>query len=398
MTHCTGCGVVLGRASFCTNCGRPATDPPALPGAPADASGGIDETRQSRETGTGDTTSPPSEPSYLFPPGADPTSPLASYPAVPDDLSPPDVYSATPKALSQPAAFPTAPEIDSQPAAHSGAPHTFPSAAAYAAEPHTPSPTSYYAPPSPPAVPDSTRYSLRKVNSRRVLQILTALLLVAAIAGGGSWWLTRTDTVASNSGSKPPKPLPSAAAPTPSTFTSAAPSPPVASPTPPKVRHRPARFTPSSALRLTTAEAIGILTADVRRDRSAVSGLSGWWVPQVSSKCAGLDVDLGPHFRPDGVVDTYGVSEQQILAMHTALRERYSAVTTTAADLGVRSLMPAPCSSRNLWVSLVPERFGTAAGALAWCDQQSIPVGECGARLVMPAGVPGTRLMLRPGA
>jgi hypothetical protein len=121
-------------------------------------------------------------------------------------------------------------------------------------------------------------------------------------------------------------------------------------------------------------------------------------VPQVSSKCAGIDVDLGPNFLPDGVVDTYGVSEQQILALHTALSERYSAVTTTAAALGVTSLLPSACSSRTLWVSLVPRRFSSGADALTWCDREAIPVGECGARFVMPAGVSGTRLMLRPGA
>jgi hypothetical protein len=160
----------------------------------------------------------------------------------------------------------------------------------------------------------------------------------------------------------------------------------------------PSPHAPASALRLTSAQAATKLATFAQRDGALVANLSGWWVPQVSSKCAGLDVDLGPNFQPDGVVDTYGVSEQQILALHIALAGRYAAVTTTAAALGVQSALPSVCSSHTLWVSLVPQRFGTGADALTWCDEESIPVGECGARFVMPAGVSGTRLMLRPGA
>jgi hypothetical protein len=240
----------------------------------------------------------------------------------------------------------------------------------------------------------------RAAGSRRMILVVTVLLVVAVAVGAATWWFTHAS--AAGISAVAPSVVTTTLVPTRSSPPSTAASAPASTSPPTRARqsHRPkpAPLTPMSALRLTSAEATFRLGSAARRDRSAVAGLSGWWVPQVSSKCAGLDVDLGPNFQPDGVLDTYNVSEQQILALHLALGERYSAVTTTAADLGVSSLLPSACSSRTLWVSLVPRRFPTGTDALTWCDQESIPVGECGARLVKPPGVPGTRLMLRPGA
>jgi hypothetical protein len=152
---------------------------------------------------------------------------------------------------------------------------------------------------------------------------------------------------------------------------------------------------PDDAVNLDAGQAAGLLDEAVERNRAAVTALAGSWVPQVSSKCPGLTVDLGPGFAPDGVPDTDSVTPAQILGLHLALAERYGAITTTAADLGSRSV-PARCAGQQLWVSLVPSRYSSSDGPLAWCSDHGFPAGECGARAVMAPGEPGTQLVL-PG-
>jgi len=162
---------------------------------------------------------------------------------------------------------------------------------------------------------------------------------------------------------------------------------PTASPT-------PTALTPETALLLDPATAQRELQTLVQAEAATVASLAGSWVPQVSSKCPGLAVDIEPAFVPDGEVDTAAVTAPQILAFHLALTSRYGAVTTTAAVLGSESL-PSICSADTLWVSLVPQRFAAADPALAWCAAGGIPVDECGARRVVPAGTDGTVVELR---
>lgn len=151
--------------------------------------------------------------------------------------------------------------------------------------------------------------------------------------------------------------------------------------------------TPDDALALPEAAAGSQLEAMTTRDAQVVGGLAGSWVPQVSSKCSGLRVDLGPGWQPDGVADTDAVTTPQILALHLSQSSRFGAVTTTAAALGSRSV-PKQCRGKPLWVSLVPQAYSSSDRALAWCSASAYPAGECGARLVVAPGEPGTRLEL----
>jgi len=159
----------------------------------------------------------------------------------------------------------------------------------------------------------------------------------------------------------------------------------------------PVPTTPAEALTLSTTQAATGLDWLVDRDRPAVADLADSWVPQVSSKCAGLTVDLGPGYQPDGIVDTTGVTEPQILALHVALSQRYGAVTTTPEILGIKR-SPSVCKGQPLWISLVPQRQPSAQRALQWCADAGFPVQECAARWVVPPGATGTRVVNRPGA
>jgi hypothetical protein len=154
-------------------------------------------------------------------------------------------------------------------------------------------------------------------------------------------------------------------------------------------------FTPKSALQLSTGEATRTLNAWVVRDRPKTVGLAGSWVPQTSSKCAGLEVDLKPKFTPDGVPETSSVSVQQILAFHAALEDRYNAITTTGDELGIDPPSSGGCAGKPIWVSLVPRQYGTGESANKWCDDQLIPIDECAARRVVPPSESGTALLLR---
>lgn len=149
---------------------------------------------------------------------------------------------------------------------------------------------------------------------------------------------------------------------------------------------------PDDVVLLTAAQATAQLEQMASRDAPAVADLAGEWVPQVSSKCQGLSVNLNSDYTPGGPrVDS--VSTQQILGLHLAMGSRHSALTTTAGSLGVKSRPPTTCVGKTMWMVLVPQTYPTSAAALAWCQSNGFPRTECGARYVVAPGRSGTQFV-----
>lgn len=117
-------------------------------------------------------------------------------------------------------------------------------------------------------------------------------------------------------------------------------------------------------------------------------------MPQVSSKCTGLDVDIKGG-KPDGTTDTYSVTTPQILAFHLSLGNKYSAVTTEWSSLSDRATT-GPCAGKDVWISLIPRTYPTAGKALNVCDEYGFPYGECAARYIPLDGSEITQMVL-PG-
>jgi hypothetical protein len=161
---------------------------------------------------------------------------------------------------------------------------------------------------------------------------------------------------------------------------------------PPPTTSAPGRpVIPEQALTLTDQEALDELNRQITNDASQVASFAGAWLPQVSSKCVGISVDIGPQWIPDGVDDTAQVSLQQILAFHIAVHNRFNAVLLlpTQAGLPRDQASAGPCAGSMVWMSAVPSRFATAADANAWCTVNVTPVRECGARYFAgPGGQP----------
>ncbi len=86
---------------------------------------------------------------------------------------------------------------------------------------------------------------------------------------------------------------------------------------------------------------------------------------------------------------------QQIFAFHTALKDRYNAITTTADELGIDPPSSGGCVGKMVWVALALRRFATGENANRWCDKELIPTDECAARRVVPPGESGTEMLPR---
>lgn len=175
--------------------------------------------------------------------------------------------------------------------------------------------------------------------------------------------------------------LPTVASPTPSDSPSPSPSPTVSVP--------PGRpTTPDAALLLTDQQALDELALEASESAAGIPALQGTWVPQVSSKCVGIPVDIGPNWIPDGVDDTPHISIQQILAFHLALHARVTAVTVLPTQLGIPTdrATGGPCNGQIVWMSIVPQTFSNGADANAWCAANVPPVRECLARYVARPG------------
>lgn len=141
---------------------------------------------------------------------------------------------------------------------------------------------------------------------------------------------------------------------------------------------------PDQALALSDAEARAELAELRRQDRRRLGSLYDSWVPKLSAKRVGLRVDIRPNWTPNGRAETESVTIQEILGFQLALDQRYDAITIRDSDIG-RGGSPA------MWVSLADQSFATGNAANRWCDDQGIPVNECYALRVVPAGEPGGR-------
>ena len=226
----------------------------------------------------------------------------------------------------------------------------------------------------------------------RAVAVLVAVAIVVLLAGIGvavGWDLsTRHNTaLGPNTGGSPSYGTPSAAPATSSTSASDGPasSSPSATGASPVDSARPTD--PGQALKLTAAQATAELNREADEDGQQVAALAGHWVPQVSGKCVGLNVDIEPNWVPDGKLDTPHVTVQQILAMHLALHQRFEALTARPSQLGDPDIPPSgPCAGRTLWHSVVTTTFDSDTKANTWCDAHGLPVHECLARYVPKDG------------
>ncbi len=126
-----------------------------------------------------------------------------------------------------------------------------------------------------------------------------------------------------------------------------------------------ATIAPTTAAATTTTVALPPgeqLAATLATDREAVEAMVGRWVPQLSAKKVGT-VD-------DGI--TYDLAD--ILAFHEGLHDEYGALLLYSGDYVYQT--------DNLWVSVAPESFATAQGALAWCVSEDIGRDDCFAKLI----------------
>lgn len=152
-------------------------------------------------------------------------------------------------------------------------------------------------------------------------------------------------------------------------------------------------LTASQAAKFGAARAERELSALRREGRKELKRFHYRWIPQVSSKCKGLLVDIKPRWTADGNADTDSVTVPQILAFHLALAQRFDAFTVYDKDISVNP--QDLCTGRRMWFSLVPKSFASSGRALKWCRKQGFPEGECGARFVVPTGKPGTDFVWR---
>lgn len=255
-------------------------------------------------------------------------------------------------------------------------------------------------PPVPTTGPDQRPTPGVRRRGRAALAVATVILLIAA-AAGAAWWFMRDDQGPVSSADR------TAAAPTSGETVSSSPAVPdesdgtaILSPSStssPSATSspRPDTLTSDAALSLSAAAAQADLLRRTKRDARQLAGLADSWVPQVSSKCTGIAVDMGPGYMPDGTVDVGAVSVQQILAMQIALENRHQALTTTAVDVGIDQKAGTSCPSKTIWMSLVPRSFASAQGALGWCETEGYPQGECAARWLVAPGLSGTKMETR---
>ncbi len=189
--------------------------------------------------------------------------------------------------------------------------------------------------------PEAVRFGGRPRGPHRwvVSGLVAATALVASAHVGAS-------LVSGGSPSTPPPPTISAGeSPYPAATSSAAPGP---------------------TARVSVGEALNQIVA---RDAATVSSLTGAWVPQVSSKRVGLEVN--------GVI----YDQEAILVDHLQLRGHYPDAVLLKSDRF------ATFSSTGFFVTVVSATFTTPDAANAWCDRAGLPADACFAkRLATPAG------------
>ncbi len=119
---------------------------------------------------------------------------------------------------------------------------------------------------------------------------------------------------------------------------------------------------------MSDADATAVLSSTLDEDRAGVDALIDQWVPQVSSKRPGLDVeddDRGAYTAAD------------VLADHLGYERRYN-----ADGIGVRLLLSDDFNfkSDGYYVTVVDLRFATGEEANAWCAARNIGVDDCFAK------------------
>ncbi|RZT89139.1 hypothetical protein EV383_6098 [Pseudonocardia sediminis] len=149
---------------------------------------------------------------------------------------------------------------------------------------------------------------------------------------------------------------------------------PVSSGSSPFLTTAPAGATPTAAAPATSfptaSSATDRLTEQADLDRAAVESVTGWWVPQLSSKRSGT-VDGGISYDSD-----------RILSHYQGLAVQYpGAALLWSGDWPV-------FKGSDYWVVVVAQPFSTAAEANAWCDAQGFGADDCLAKKLSHSGGP----------
>lgn len=174
---------------------------------------------------------------------------------------------------------------------------------------------------------------------RNVVLAVAAVLAVVVATAGGGYLYTRS----AGGGPVPP--------PVPTTTSTAAP--------------------PTTTWSMEPVDSSAALQALADTDRSTVASLQGYWVPQLSSKRAGMVID-GTTWDDDMVLDhvrSMAGSYPDVLLLNSS---DYSSFRTG-----------------GLWVLVEGQGFTTSDAANAWCDQQSIGADDCFAKRIAQDGPGG---------
>jgi hypothetical protein len=112
------------------------------------------------------------------------------------------------------------------------------------------------------------------------------------------------------------------------------------------------------------------LTDQVDTDRAAVEGLTGYWVPQLSSKRVGTVAD-GITYDADAILGHY----RGLAAQYPGAKLLYS------GDWPV-------FNGADYWVVVVAQPFSTPAAANAWCSSHGLSRDDCFAKQLSHSGGP----------
>lgn len=139
----------------------------------------------------------------------------------------------------------------------------------------------------------------------------------------------------------------------------------------------PSAVQPAAVPTTSPADPASALSAQVESDRAAAQNLVGRWVPQLSSKAVGMDVD-GVHY-----------DEAAILQDFRTLAGRYPGAVL------VRSSDYSSFKRGGLWVVLADAPYDDAAAANAWCDDHGIARDGCYAKRLSTTDGPAGNTVLR---
>lgn len=230
--------------------------------------------------------------------------------------------------------------------------------------------------PHPTTFPPSPRPATEEFSSRSTTispwAAVVAVLLVAAIAASAGLFMARGGTEgASPIAAGPSEPV----RPTGSASTSSAkPSttePTLSEPsaTEPSTTREPGMTREPRALATRPESPLDQLHRYAERDRALADSLVETWVPQVSAKRPGLDVEgdqLGPY------------DASMVLADHEEYRRRYAAVGYDVVL--VRSQDFTSFKLPDFWVTIVASSYPSPESANAWCDAEGLRPEDCFAK------------------